>query len=127
MVESKPSVVIVSENEDTNNLLSGVFWLKGMITYKVHDSDECLNKINNLNGKVDAVVMSDEIAGDRTAKLIINIKTINQSTKILVIGGEQSNKTRILDYGADEFALRPISAENVADKIFNLLVKRQLV
>ena len=127
MVESKPSVVIVSENEDTNNLLSGVFWLKGMITYKAHDSDECLNKINNLNGKVDAVVMSDEIAGDRTAKLIINIKTINQSTKILVIGGEQSNKTRILDYGADEFALRPISAENVADKIFNLLVKRQLV
>ena len=127
MVESKPTVVIVSENEDTNNLLSGVFWLKGMITYKAHDSDECLNKINNLNGKVDAVVMSDEIAGDRTAKLIINIKTINQSTKILVIGGEQSNKTRILDYGADEFALRPISAENVADKIFNLLVKRQLV
>jgi DNA-binding NtrC family response regulator len=127
LVESKPSVVIVSENEDTNNLLSGVFWLKGMITYKAHDSDECLNKINNLNGKVDAVVMSDEIAGDRTAKLIINIKTINQSTKILVIGGEQSNKTRILDYGADEFALRPISAENVADKIFNLLVKRQLV
>jgi hypothetical protein len=32
-------------------------------------------------------------------------------------------KTRILDYDADEFALKPMSGENVVDKVFNLLLK----
>ena len=28
---------------DTNALLSGAFWLKGMITFKANNSDVCLN------------------------------------------------------------------------------------
>ena len=45
------------------------------------------------NGKVDAVVMSDGIAG-RIARLILNIKRSNQNTKILVIAGEDSDKNK---------------------------------
>ncbi len=55
--------------------------------------------------------MSAEIAADRAAKLILNIKRINKDAKILVIAGEDSSKTRILDYGADEFTLKPVSSE----------------
>jgi DNA-binding NarL/FixJ family response regulator len=72
---------------------------------------------------VDVVVMSAEIAADRAAKVILNIKRINKDAKILVIAGEDRSKTRILDYGADEFTLKPISAENVADKLFMLLTR----
>ena len=75
---------------------------------------------------MDVVVMSAEIAADRAANLILNIKRINKDAKILVIAGEDSSKTRILDYGADEFTLKPISPENIADKLFMLLA-RELV
>ena len=44
-------------------------------------------------------------------------------TKILVIGDDNSDKTRILDYGADDFALKPLSPENTADKILMLLAR----
>jgi hypothetical protein len=35
--------------------------------------------------------------------LIVNIKKINMNTKVLVIAEEDSEKTRILGYGVDEF------------------------
>ena len=125
MTASKATVVIVTENSDADSLLAGALWLKGMVTYKANNSEDCLNIINELNSKVDAVVMSDEIAADRSATLIINIKKNNRYTKILVIAGEESAKTRILDYGADEFSLKPLSSENIADKVFSLLVNTQ--
>jgi len=46
------------------------------------------------NGKVDAVVMSDGIAAERIARLILNIKRSNQDTKILVTAGEDSDKNK---------------------------------
>ena len=54
------------------------------------------------------------------------IKKINSSIKVLVIADEDSDKTRILGYGADEFSLKPISPENVADKLF-MLISRDTV
>ena len=36
-------------------------------------------------------------------------------------GDNDSDKTRILGYGADEFAQMPLSPENVADKTFMLI------
>ena len=45
------------------------------------------------------------------------------STRILVIGDENSDKTRILDYGTDEFALKPMSPENTADKVLMQLAR----
>jgi DNA-binding response OmpR family regulator len=57
---------------------------------------------------------------------IVNIKKINPYIKVLVISDEDSDKTRILGYGADEFSLKPISPENVADKLF-MLISRDTV
>ena len=54
------------------------------------------------------------------------IKKINPHIKVLVIADEDSDKTRILGYGADEFSLKPISPENVADKLF-MLISRDTV
>jgi DNA-binding NtrC family response regulator len=125
MAGSKAKVLVVTENKDVNAHLAGILWLKGMIAYKATNSEDCFNKVKELNGKLDAVIMSDDIAADRAARLIIKIKKVNRETKILVIAGEDSAKTRILDYGTDEFGLKPMTGENVADKVFNLLVKTQ--
>ena len=55
--------------------------------------------------------------------LIANVKKMDYNIKILVIGDENSDKTMILDYGADEFTLKPLSPENTADKVLMLLAR----
>jgi len=75
---------------------------------------------------VHVVIISQQVALDGNAMLIINVKRSNIDTKILVIADEETDKTKILDYGADEFTLKPISPENIADKLFMLLA-RELV
>ena len=72
------------------------------------------------------VIIGGNIASDRSLTLIINIKKINSNTKVLVIADEDSDKTRILGYGADEFGLKPMSPENIADKVL-ILMSRETV
>ena len=63
---------------------------------------------------------------DRDAMLIVNIKKLNMDIKILAVGDESTDKTRIIDYGTDEFALKPSSMENMADKAFMLIARDAL-
>jgi len=126
MAIAKPRVFIVQENDDANLLLSGFLWLKGCESHKFIDGKECLEKIKEMEGKVDVVIIGGNIAADRNLTLIINIKKINNDTKVLVIADEDSDKTRILGYGADEFGLKPMSPENIADKVL-MLMSRETV
>jgi DNA-binding response OmpR family regulator len=121
MPTSKPRVFIVQENEDANLVLTGILWLKGCEPFKFTNGEECLEKLNEMEGKVDVVIIGGNMASDRNLMLIINIKKINNNTKVLVIADEDSDKTRILGYGADEFTLKPMSPENVSDKVLMLL------
>ncbi len=121
MAIAKPRVFIVQENEDANLLLNGLLWLKGCEPHKFSNGEECLEKMSQLEGKVDVIMMGGDIASDRNLTLIINIKKINNNTKVLVIADEDSDKTRILGYGADEFGLKPMSPENIGDKVLMLI------
>jgi DNA-binding response OmpR family regulator len=124
MTLDKPRVMIVMEDNDANTNLAGLLWLKGYEVHKAGTAEECLSKINELgNQKVHVVIMSQQAALDGRAMLIVNVKRSNNETKILVIADEETDKTKILDYGADEFTLKPISSENVADKLFMLLTR----
>jgi len=126
MVIAKPRVFIVQEHEDANLILNGLFWLKGCESQTFTNGKDCLEQMSQLEGKVDVVIMGGNIASDRNLTLIINIKKINSNTKVLVIADEDSDKTRILGYGADEFGLKPMSPENVADKVL-MLISRETV
>jgi DNA-binding response OmpR family regulator len=119
----QPTVVLALGNEDASSAMAGILWLKGCNVYKSKSAADCMGQINKLGGKVDVIVISSKIALDRNAMLIMNIKKMQLSTKVLVIGDENSDKTRILDYGADEFALKPMSPENTADKVLMLLAR----
>ena len=48
-------------------------------------------------------------------------------TKVLVIAEEDSEKTRLLGYGADEFSIKPMSPENVVDKVLMLLSREAVM
>jgi DNA-binding response OmpR family regulator len=126
MAIAKPRVFIIQENDDANILLNGLLWLKGCESYKFTNGKECLEKINELKGKVDVVIIGGNIASDRNLTLIINIKKINSNTKILVIADEDSDKTRLLGYGADEFGLKPMTPDNIVDKAL-MLISREAV
>lgn len=82
-----------------------------------------MNKIKELDDKVDFVFVSGTIAEDRGAVLIIKVKKINSDIKIVVLAEEQTDKTRVLNYGAEEFITKPISAESIIDKVNTLLLK----
>ena len=123
----KPRVFIVQENEDANVVLTGTLWLKGCEPYKFSNGNDCLEKLNGMEGKVDVIIIGGSIACDRNLMLIVNIKKINMNTKVLVIAEEDSEKTRLLGYGADEFSIKPMSPENVADKVLMLLSREAVM
>jgi DNA-binding response OmpR family regulator len=62
-----------------------------------------------------------KIAADRSAMLIIKVKRLNPNIKIMVLAEDETDNTRVLEYGADEFAVKPISAESVVDKVYSML------
>ncbi|MGC2574368.1 MAG: response regulator [Candidatus Nitrosopolaris sp.] len=125
MSKSRFRILIVDENRDITNILAGAFGLKGFEVSKAYSIEECLDKVNELDGKVDIVFVDGKIAANRGAMLIIKVKRINSSIKIMVLAEDETDKTRVLEYGADEFATKPISAESVVDKVYSLLATKE--
>lgn len=124
MPVDKPRVMIVIEDKDAMANIAGLLWFKGYEVYKSNSAEECLSKINELKDRnMHVVIVSQQVALDNRAMLIVKVKRSNIDTKVLVIADEDNEKTKILDYGADEFTLKPISPENVADKLFMLLTR----
>ena len=123
MSVQKPTVFIVDNNEDISALLAGIFWLKGFESSKFTDGKECLKRFREIDGHVDALVINQEIALDNDLMLIVNVKRINPNTKILVIKDEESDETKMYEYGADEVALMPLSPIDVTDKLILLISK----
>ena len=79
-----------------------------------------------MDGNVDAVVINQEIALDNDLMLIVNIKRINPDAKIFVIAEEESDKTKMYEYGADEVALMPLSPTDISDKLLLLISKSKI-
>jgi DNA-binding response OmpR family regulator len=124
----KPNVFIVyTNNDDINTVLAGTFWLKGFEPFKFTNGKECLERFREMDGNVDAIVINQEIALDNDLMLIVNIKRINPDTKIFVIAEEESDKTKMVEYGADEVALMPLSPTDVSDKLLLLISKSKLL
>ena len=121
---SKLRIIIVDENKDVVSTVAGTFGLKGYEVYKAYSAEECFDKVNELDGKVDIVFVDGKIAADRAAMLIIKVKRINSNIKIMVLAEDESDKTRVLDYGADEFTTKPISIESIVDKVYGVLLRK---
>ena len=93
--------------------------------FKAFNADQCLKIIAELNNRVDVIVMNGKTAADRGAMLIIKIKRMNSDIKIFAIADDENDKTRVLEYGAEEFAIKPISAETIVDKLTNIFLKER--
>ena len=118
------TAIITDEDRDVNLVLSATLKLKKFDVYKAYDAEECLNKLNELEGKVDVIFVNGKIAEDRGAMLIVKIKRINSDIKICVVAEDETIKTRVLDYGADEFIAKPIGIETIVYKMMMLLTTK---
>ena len=105
--------------------MAGTFALKGHQVFKAFNAEQCLKIIAELGNQIDIVVMDGKTASDRGAMLIIKIKRLNPDIKIFALADDENDKTRILEYGAEEFAIKPISAETIVDKLANIFLKER--
>ena len=119
-----PRIILVDNNKDVVSILAGTFGLNGYEVNKTYTEEECLNKIKELEGIVDVIFVDGKIAADRATMLIVNVKRINSKIPIVVLAEDESNKTRVLEYGADDFATKPVSADTVVAKVNNILLKK---
>ncbi|MFL6315658.1 MAG: response regulator [Nitrososphaeraceae archaeon] len=116
--------IVVDDDRDVNLVLSAILKLNKFEVHKVFSAEECLNKLNELEAKIDVIFVNGKIAADRAAMLIVKIKRINSHIKICVVAEDETDKTRVLDYGADEFMTKPIGIETIVYKMMILLTKK---
>ena len=121
MGKQRIRILIADENKDVNILLAATLVLKGYEVYKTYSADECISKLEEFEGKVDVLLLNGAIAADRGAMVIVKAKRINPDIKILAVADDESEKTRVLDYGADGFTTKPISVETIVDKVSAIL------
>ena len=116
--------IVVDDDRDVNLVLSTILKLNKFEVHKVFSAEECLNKLNELEAKIDVIFVNGKIAADRAAMLIVKIKRISSDIKICVVAEDETDKTRVLDYGADEFMTKPIGIETIVYKMMILLTRK---
>lgn len=103
--------------------------MDGYETHQALSATECIDKVKELNDVIDAIVVNGNIAADRSVMLIQNVMKMRLKVKIFVLADKNlsEEKTRIMDYGADAFALKPLSIETMINKVNSMLLESAMV
>jgi two-component system, OmpR family, response regulator ArlR len=121
-----PSIVIADEDKIVVNYLYALFKLSGYEVRTAFSAKECIELLEQLTSKnIDSVLLDGKIAEDRGAMVVSRIKQTNSDTKILVVANDDGPKNIILEYGADDFIIKPVSGETILSKI-NMLIQSKL-
>jgi len=114
-----PNVIVCDDDAELNSFIRNHFKLGGYETHQALSAKECIDKLAELGDIIDAITVNGTIASDRSAMLILNAKRLNKNVKVFVLAnkGLSEAKTRIMDYGADEFAVKPMSMESLINKV----------
>jgi DNA-binding response OmpR family regulator len=121
------TILIVTDDDDINIVLSGVFALNGFKCFKCHSAEEALKTLDEHIDTVDSMLIDGRIAADRGAMIIVKSKTKKPSVRIVVVASSDTAKTRVLSYGADDFLIKPVSAEVLTNRVITQLARRPTV
>ena len=112
-------VIVCDDDAELNLFIRNFFKLDGYETHQALSAQECIDKLAELGDTIDAITVDGKIASDRSAMLILNLKRMNKNVKVFVLADRNlsEEKTRIMDYGADEFAVKPLSIESLIKKV----------
>jgi DNA-binding response OmpR family regulator len=119
MRNKTPNVIVCDNDPELNSFIRNFFKLDGYETHQALSAKECIDKLGELGDTIDAIAVNGKIASDRSAMLILNVRRMNKDVKVFVLAdrGLSEDKTRIMDYGADEFAVKPLSMESMINKV----------
>ena len=114
-----PHVIVCDDDLELNSFMRNHFKLDGYETHQALSAQECIDKLAKLGDIIDAITVDGKIASDRSVMLILKVKRLNKNVKVFVLAdrGLSEDKTRMMDYGADEFAVKPISMESLINKV----------
>jgi DNA-binding response OmpR family regulator len=117
--KTTPHVIVCDDDAELNSFIRNYFKLDGYETHQALSAKECIDKLGELGNTVDAITVNGKIASDRSVMLILNIRRLNKDVKVFVLADRDlsEEKTRIMDYGADEFAVKPLSLESLINKV----------
>ena len=118
------AILIVTDDIDVNIVLGGIFSVNG---FKCTSAQEALEILEKYVGEINSMLVNGHIAADRGAMIILKSKMIKPSIKIVVLANNDSAKTRVLSYGADDFLIKPTSAETLTNRVITQLARRQQV
>jgi CheY-like chemotaxis protein len=121
-----PLVLIVDEDKIVVNYLYALFKLSGYEINMAFSANESLEFLEQSSpGKIDVALVDGKIAEDRGAMVVSRIKQLNKKIKILVVANNDNPRNIILEYGADDFVIKPVSGETLLSKI-NMLIQAKL-
>jgi DNA-binding response OmpR family regulator len=114
-----PHVIVCDDDAELNSFMRNHFKLDGYETHQALSAQECIDKLAELGGTIDAITVNGTIASDKSVMLLLNAKRINKNVKVFVLAdkGLSEDKVRMMDYGADEFAVKPLSMESLINKV----------
>ena len=119
MRNKTPHVIVCDDDAELNSFIRSHFKSDGYETHQALSAKECIDKLAELGDTIDAITVNGKIAADRSVMLILNVKRMNKNVKVFVLADRNlsEEKTRIMDYGADEFAVKPLSMESMIKKV----------
>jgi DNA-binding response OmpR family regulator len=119
MRNKTPNVIVCDNDPELNSFIRNFFKLDGYETHQALSAKECIDKLAELGDTIDAITVNGKIASDRSVMLILNVKRMNKNVKVFVLAdkGLSEDKIRMMDYGADEFAIKPLSMESLINKV----------
>jgi DNA-binding response OmpR family regulator len=120
-----PHVIVCDDDAELNSFIRSHFKLDGFETHQALTAKECIDILTELEDTIDAIMVNGKIAADRSMMLILSVRRVNRKVKVFVLAdkGLSEEKTRIMDYGADEFAVKPLSIETLINKINSKLLE----
>jgi response regulator RpfG family c-di-GMP phosphodiesterase len=126
LIFAVPKLILSVGFPDANNLLAGVLSLKAFKVFKSNSINDCLSTINQMDDKVDVVLTDKESAIANDFFLVNRIKAMAPDTMIVIIADSDNDGEWLPNKNIDEVVVRPISPENLADKILNMLARKEL-
>ncbi len=123
MQNKTPHVIVCDDDPELNSFMRNHFKLDGYETHQALSAQECIDKLAELGDTIDAITVNGKIASDRSTMLILNVKRMNKNVKVFVLADKGLSEVKMMDYGADEFAVKPLSMESLINKVNSKLLE----
>ncbi len=119
--DTKPIILIADTSPYILTHVAGAFELANFEVKTATTMQECITLFKGMNPKPDVILMNGAIAGDEGVSVIISVRREKPDQKIIVVVEEDNAKAKAMKVGADVVVMKPITAETVVQKVYEML------